>query len=87
MIESGATVNSVAKMCCPYPSIDDHFIPLVSSDLRIPLNLNGTFSYFHIRRPTQDDLSSCDKILITPDTQQWNPYCTSFELNERYMLN
>ena len=27
------------------------------------------------------------KIFITPDVQQWNPYCTSFELNEISMLN
>ena len=87
MQESGATVNDVANIHCPYTSVNDQCISFASSDLWILLNLNGTFSYFHSQSPTQDDLSYCDKMFITPDAQQWNPYCTSFELNERSMLN
>ena len=87
MQESGASVNYVENIHCSYPTVDDHCISFASSDLQIPLNLNITFSYFHSRRPTQYELSSCDKIFITPDSQQCNPYCTAFESNEGYMLN
>ena len=87
MRESGANVNDVAKIHFPYPSVDDHCISFYSSDLQIPLNLIGNFSYFHSRRTTQDELSSCDKIFLTLYAQQWSPYCTSFELNKRYMIN
>ena len=53
----------------------------------MPLRLNGTFSFFHSRKPTDEELQSCDKIFITPDSSTWNPYCTSFALNEELMLN
>ena len=65
-----ATVNDVAKIHSPDPSVNDHFISFASSDLWITLNLNSTFSYFHSQRPTQDEFSSYDNILITPDAQQ-----------------
>ena len=87
MRESGATVNDVAKIHFPYPSADDHCISFVSSDLQIPPNLNCAFSYFQSQRLIQDEIYSCDKIFITTDSQQWKPYCNSFELNEISMLN
>lgn len=85
--ESGATVNDTAKIHCNDPDTDDHCISFQDSELKIPLQLNGTFSFFHTRKPTENELSSCDKIFITPDTDHWNPYCTSFALNEQSMLN
>ena len=85
--ESGAMVNDIAKIHCPEPTNNDHCITFEDSDLKIPLHLNGTFSYFHTRKPTQDELQSCDKLFITPDKQHWNPYCTSYALNEHSMLN
>ena len=36
--------------------------------------------------PTVDELHSCDKFFITPDADDWNPNCTSFEMNEKAML-
>ena len=53
MQESGATVNNVANIHCPDPSFDDHCTSFASSALQIPLNINGTFIYFHSRRPSQ----------------------------------
>ena len=85
--ESGATVNDTAKIHCDDPGVDDHCISFQHSALTIPLQLHGTFSFFHSRKPTKDELVSCDKIFITPDADRWNPYCTSFALNERSMLN
>ena len=85
--ESGATVNDTAKIHCKDPTNNDHCITFEDCDLRIPLQLSGTFSYFHTRKPTQDELQTCDKVFITPDRQHWNPYCTSFALNEHSMLN
>ena len=87
MRESSATVNDVPKIHCVDPTSDDHCITFPDSELRIPLHLNGTFSYFHSRKPTQSELEESDKIFITPDRQSWNPYCTSYQLNERSMLN
>jgi hypothetical protein len=87
MRAGGAIVNDTAKIHCIDPTIDDHCIFFRTSDLRIPLQLIGTFSFFHSRMPGIQELYDCDKVFITPDSSDWNPHCTSFELNERAMTN
>ena len=87
MRESGATVNDTPKIHCTDSTSKDHCIKFSGGELKIPLNIKVTFSFFHTSRPTDDELQSCDNIFITPDRQHCNPYCTSYELNERYMLN
>ena len=34
-----------------------------------------------------EELYDAEKALLTPDSSDWNPHCTSFERNERGMLN
>ena len=80
-------VNDTPKIHCESPTVNDHSIRFSTSDLRIPLQLLGTFSYFHSRKPEPNELMDCDKLFITPDSADWNPHCESFERNERSMLN
>jgi hypothetical protein len=87
MRAGGVIVNDVLKIHCSNPTTSDHSISFQSHDLRIPLSLNGTFSYFHHRIPTSDKIHGCDKIFITPDSHQWNPHCQSFSQNEKSMLD
>lgn len=56
-------------------------------ELKIPLQLFGIFSYFHCRLLTVTELHECDKAFNTPDSNDWNPNCLSFEQNERSMLD
>ena len=87
MRAGGVEVNEKAKIHCDDPTIDDHCIIFKESELRIPLQLKGIFSYFPSRQPTIDELHNCDKVFITPDSSDWNPNCSSFEMNERAMLD
>lgn len=53
-------------------------------DLRIPLQLQGTTSYFDVRKPTFQEIQSdkdCIHIHMTSD-QPWDPYNTSLEQQE-----
>ena len=83
----GVIVNDVPKIHCPHPTTNDHCILFPNSDLTIPLQLIDTFSFFHSRLPDVQELYDCDKVFITPDSSDRNPHCTSFERNERAMLN
>ena len=85
--ESGHIVNECPKFQCPKPTLEDHCIVANGDDstIRIPLQLHGIFSFFHTRLPTNDELIGCSKIFMSPDSDSWNPYCTSFESNERSM--
>ena len=85
MRESGATVNDTPKIHCTDSTSKYHCTTFAESELKIPFHINGTFYLFHIRRPNSDELQSCDKIFITPECQHWNPYCTSYDINDRYM--
>ena len=80
-------VNDIPKIQVHHPTKDDHCILFEDSDLRIPLQLIGTFSYFHTRAPTMEELHRCDKVFITPDAEDWNPHCTSFSRNEASMVD
>ena len=57
MRSGGVVVNDVLMIQCEDPAVDDHCVSFVDSDLRIPLQLNGVFSYFHTRVPTERELN------------------------------
>lgn len=85
--QAGYIVNERPKFQQSDTSITDHSILLSDEEanVHIPLQLNGIFSFFHTRSPTTDELHGCRKVLITPDSASWSPYCPSFELNEQSM--
>ena len=81
MRESGATVNDTPNIHCTGPTLKDHYITFSNSELKIHLHINVTFFFFHIRRPTDDELQSYEKIFITPNLQHCNTYWTLYDLN------
>ena len=87
MRESGSTVNDTPKIHCTDPPSNDHCITFADRDLKIPLHINGKSYFFHTRRRTADALQSFENIFITTKRQHWNPYCTSYDINEISLLN
>ena len=87
MRAGGVHVNDVPKIHCESPEIEDHSISFEGTELLIPLQLDGIFSYFHTRMPTTKELHECEKVFISPDSSDWNPHCKSYERNERSMLD
>ena len=69
------TLNDNQKIHSKDPTIDNHCITFEDSDLRIPLQLSGVFSYFHTRKPTFSELHECPKLFLTPYANDWNPNC------------
>ena len=87
MRAGGLAVNDKPKSQCEHLAIEDHSISFHNSNLRIPLQLLGIFSFFHHRVPTPDELEGCDKLFIIPDSEIWNPHCDSFARNEESMID
>ena len=85
--EGGLIVNDTPKIHISNPSLNDHSIRAPNSDLHIHLKLIGIFSYFTIRKPTMNELYSCDKVFMTPDSSDWNPHTTEFSTREESMLD
>ena len=85
--EGGVIVNECPKSQAVHPTDEDHSLFFSDADLRIHLDLNGTFSSFRTRTPSEEELAACDKIFITPDSTSWDPYSTHFSENEAAMLN
>ena len=86
--EAGLVVNDKPKIHSDMPTVEDHSIYAPDVDLRIPLKLNGIFSYFHTRKPTPEEIQNCrDHIIITPDGDDWDPYSTHYAINEESMLD
>ena len=68
--------------------MEDHSIWFPAASFRIPLSLRGIFSYFLTRKPTRDELQSCDDVLVmTPQSHSWNPHSDVYARNEENMLD
>lgn len=89
MREAGLIVNDTAKIHRENPTIDDHTIIIPKeNNLHIPLQLNGIFSFFHTRCPTEDEIGHCENIIfLTPDSESWDPYSSHYAENEASMLD
>ncbi len=87
MREAGIEVNDTPKIHAKDPSVVDHSIFFKTNALRIPLSLWGIFSYFPSRIPTDEELDSCDKIMFTPDSPDWNPHSDVYARNEENHLD
>ena len=65
-----------------------HGITFAASDedatLFIPLQMNNVISYFPSRKPTPDELESCNYMVATSD-EPWDPNSPSFETAEDEM--
>ena len=73
MREAGLIVHDIPKIHVQDPSQYDHSIQDPDTDLLIPLQLNGIFSFFHTRKPTDDEIAYSPRILLTPDCHKWDP--------------
>ena len=87
MREAGLLVNDTPKIHVDDPNEHHHAIVFPDDDLSIPLRLNGTFSYFHSRIPTFDEVKFKDPIFLTPDSDNWDPYAEHFTTNEESMVD
>ena len=66
----------------------DHSILDNNSDLHIWMNLDGVFSTFHSRAPTNADLQRDDNtfVMITPEGE-WDPNNKVYEENEKALID
>ena len=85
--EAGLEVNPIPKIHSKDPTVHDHSIYFPDADVRIPLKLNGIFSYFHSRAPTNDEIEGSNPLFLTPDSTTWDPYSTHYEKNEESMMD
>jgi len=87
MREAGLEVNERPKIHCNRAQVTekDHSIYCPQTSLRIPLQLDGIFSYFPTRGLTRDEMEHPEEmphVLLSPDTQYWDPYNESYAENE-----
>ena len=84
--EAGILLNDCPKSQHPDPTVDVHSLHHPEAGLRIHFGLHNTFSYFNTRKPTENELATCDKVFITPDSVSWNPNSPHFTTNEEAMM-
>ena len=62
--EAGVVINDKPKIHVCDPSLDDHAIIFVKDNMRIPLKLNGTFSYFETTTPSPEQVQECEDVFL-----------------------
>ena len=87
VFDSGVMIHDVPKINVNDPGANDHSILFPDSGLQIQLQIWVVFSFFRSRVPTHEEITSCDKILITLDSVDWDPYLSHFSDNEESMVD
>jgi hypothetical protein len=77
----GITVDDVPIHLAPKDRSSSHSIYSPDEDFSIPLTMNGVFSCFHSRTPTQEEIATCRHIKLT-DEYSWNPSSDEFKEQE-----
>ena len=84
--EAGVLVKETPKIQVEDPRVDDHAITFPDTGFRIPLSLNGVFSYFNTSKPTTSDMQDSTNVyMISPS--RWNPHDTTYARCEASMLD
>ena len=91
MREANLEVNDVPRIHIRDELIrESHSIMILQVDLQIPFQLSGVFSYFATRSLINKEIEEFDwmyMVLITPDTNVWDPYCDSYADQEENFLD
>ena len=87
MREANLIVNDVPKQHCDQPSSEGHTIQDLATGLKIQLKLEGIFSGFCTRRPTEGEMRNGIVIPITPEGISWDPNSLHFAHNEDTMVD
>ena len=84
--EAGIQINEVPKIHVTSSTEEHHAIIFQGTNLRIPLTLQGTFSYFPTSKTTIQELEEPEDVyVLTPTT--WNPHSDAYVINEESMLD
>ena len=87
MREAGVIVDDKPKIHSGDVDQINHSLFFPDINLRIPLKLNGIFSYFETQATICNEIEHCDTTFISPDSIEWYPYSDHFALNKDAMLN
>ena len=91
MREAGLKVNDVPKIHIERQNLTNEIHCIVSTadgngtELRIPMQLDGIFSYFPTQKLTQEEINNCEYIktvYLTPDAAEWDPYDEDYSERE-----
>ena len=80
--EANIQVNDCAKIHATKATEQHHSILFTADNLRIPLRLQGTFSYFHHRLPLLEEIDTLQVLFLTPDSASWDPHSVHYSLDE-----
>ena len=83
--EAGIHINDIPKIHLEDPGENDHAICF--KDFRIPLKLNGIFSYFNSSKPTEEQVRDLDNLYLLTPTGKWDPHNSVYSTNEDAMLD
>jgi len=87
--ETGIIVNKRAKIHCDPDTVteEDHTIQDLDTGLFITMQLRSIFSYFLMRKPSEDDIEDGGVVIMTPEGVSWDANNQNFTDKKRSMTN
>jgi len=86
---AGIKVYECPKLLSDQPSINDHCAYFPDHVIRISFLLEGIVSYIPTRKPSDKELRKAEGeyLLLTPNTQDWDPHTTVYRDQEYLMTD
>jgi hypothetical protein len=81
MRHCGMIVDDIPRNLAPNPNVATHSIYIPNQDIRIPLEMHGIISLFHMHRPSTDEIENCTWVQITSELD-WDPHSSEFQEKE-----
>ena len=73
MRSNGIEVDDIPRFLASKHKDSTHSIYFPEENIRIPLDLDGCISHFHVRTPTLHEVNNCTTLLVTSHDIEWNP--------------
>ena len=84
--KEGEVINDKPKIPVSDPSLDDHAIIFVKDNIKLPLKLNGIFSYFETTTPIPEQVRDCEDVFLTTPEHNWDPHTNVYASNEENIV-
>jgi len=85
MQHHGVIVDDIPRHLSPSPSTATHSVYIPSSNLRIPLHLDGIISYIPTHYPSTHEIETCEWVELT-SSEPWDPKSNVFAENEEHII-
>ena len=83
---AGLDVNECPKLLTNKTILEHHSVFFPKDDIRLTFKIEGIVSYLPTRPPDISEMSNCKHLVLTPESQSWDPHTFIYWDQDNSML-